>query len=192
MDFLFVTITAITVSVDSFVAGFSLSLNKKRNLQLPMTVAAVTYLLCVVACIVGQILRPFLENYVKYFGAAILFALGAMSVVRQEGICLSDISFGQCVAIGVSVGFDGAAACLSLAVQGLGNVLTLPLLFCRNALYGGVCRTKSCRHKTPTKHKLFVGRDVFCTVRGEIAGFVKKHAPNKRCVQLVVAVFTNV
>lgn len=129
MDFLFVTITAITVSVDSFVAGFSLSLNKKRNLQLPMTVAAVTYLLCVVACIVGQILRPFLENYVKYFGAAILFALGAMSVVRQEGICLSDISFGQCVAIGVSVGFDGAAACLSLAVQGLGNVLTLPLLF---------------------------------------------------------------
>ena len=28
-------------------------------------------------------------------------------------------------------------------------------------------------------------------MRGEIAGFVKKHAPNKRCVQLVVAVFTN-
>ena len=101
---------------------------RRRRRRNPL-LRALVYLLCVVACIVGQILRPFLENYVKYFGAAILFALGAMSVVRQEGICLSDISFGQCVAIGVSVGFDGAAACLSLAVQGLGNVLTLPLLF---------------------------------------------------------------
>ena len=73
----------------------------------------------------------------------------------------------------------------------LGKRADATVAFCRNALYGGVCRAKSCRHKTPTKHKLFVGRDVFCAVRGEIAGFVKKHAPNKRCVQLVVAVFTN-
>lgn len=129
MNLPFVLLTAITVSIDSFVAGFSLALNKSKNLALPITVAFVTYWMCLAASWAGNLLRPLLENCVKYVGAVILFALGLSNLAKREEDKICQINFSQCVAIGVGVGMDGAAAALSLVMQGVGDTVFLPILF---------------------------------------------------------------
>ena len=128
MNVLYVLATAVTVSIDSFFAGFSLSLNKRNNLTLPLTVALVTYVLCLAASFAGVLLRDFLQNYVKYAGALIMLVLGVANLVKKENEALRDVSFLQCFAIGVSVGFDGATATLSLVIQNIGDVVFTPVL----------------------------------------------------------------
>ncbi len=129
MNLPFVLLTAITVSIDSFVAGFSLSLNKRKSLMLPLTVAIVTYWMCLIAGWAGSLLRPLLQNYVKYIGAIILFALGLSNLAKKEDSEMQQIGFSKCIAIGVGVGLDGAAADLSLVMQGIGDTVFLPILF---------------------------------------------------------------
>lgn len=127
---IFVPLTAVTVSIDSFVAGFSLALNKQKTLTLPFTVAFITYLLCLAAVLTGSFLRQLLEGYQKYIGAAILFGLGACSLLKKDDKrSFGEISLSQCMAIGFGVGLDGAAAALSLALQGIGDKTLLPVLF---------------------------------------------------------------
>lgn len=128
MNLIFAVLTAITVSVDSFVAGFSLSVNKQKDLTLPLTVAIVTFWMCIVACRLGSLLRPLLADYGRYAGAFILFALAFANLLKKENAALGKISFSQCVAIGCGVGTDGAAAALSLSLQGMGDTLFLSLL----------------------------------------------------------------
>lgn len=128
MNLIFVLLTAITVSIDSFVAGFSLALNKQKNITLPLTVALVTFWMCLSACFLGNLLRPLLLGYVRYVGAAILFGLGICNLLKKESAALGKISFSQCLAIGCGVGLDGAAAALSLVLQGMGDTLFLSVL----------------------------------------------------------------
>ena len=129
MIILTVAITAIIVSLDSFVAGFSLSLNKKANLMLPSAVALITLLLCLVTTLVGTFLERYLGKYVDYFGAAILVLLAVMSLVKkdEETTSLQSVTLAESCAIGVAVGMDAAVANLSLAVNGVG--LLAPLVF---------------------------------------------------------------
>lgn len=129
MNLIYIIATAATVSIDSFIAGFSLSLNTKKSLTLPLTVAAVTYILCEIAALLGILLKNVLQNYVGIIGGGILIALGIVNLFKKENITLSSLSFSQCFAIGVGVGFDGAAACLSLVLQGIGDRLFTPIFF---------------------------------------------------------------
>lgn len=128
MNLLFVIVTAFTVSVDSLIAGFSLSLNKRKSLVLPLTVALVTYLLCTAASLAGTLLRDALQSYVKFIGAGILLCLGVVNLLKREETEFCEISVTQCFAIGFSVGLDGAVATLSLVLQGIGNAFVVPLL----------------------------------------------------------------
>lgn len=129
MNLFYVILTALTVSVDSFVAGFSVSLKKRRNLKLPVTVAAVTYLLCLATSLAGTFFRRFLQENVGYIGAAILVALGISALIKKEPDEPCEAKFSQCLAIGMGVGTDGAVANLSLVIQNMGNVYFLPILF---------------------------------------------------------------
>lgn len=129
MTVLTVATTAIIVSLDSFVAGFSLSLNKKANLALPSAVALITLLLCLVTSFVGSFLEKYLGKYVDYFGAAILALLAVVSLVKKddENINLQTVTLAESCAIGFAVGVDAAVANLSLAASGIG--LIAPLVF---------------------------------------------------------------
>lgn len=129
MNVLYVIATAITVSIDSFIAGFSIALNKKKNLTLPLTVACVTYILCVTASVAGTLLKDFLENYVGFIGMAIMLCLGTVNLFKPQNENLQTISFTQCIFVGFAVGMDGAAAALSLTLQGIGDIVFTPILF---------------------------------------------------------------
>ena len=124
-----VAITAIIVSLDSFVAGFSLSLNKKANLMLPSAVALITLLLCLATTFVGSILEKYLGKNVDYFGAALLLLLAVLSLVRKDEATtnLQSVTLTESLAIGVAVGMDAAVANLSLSVSGVGVIA--PLVF---------------------------------------------------------------
>lgn len=127
-NIVFVAATALTVSADSFAAGFSLALNRQKSLILPCTVAAVTYFLCLAACVAGEVLKPLLSRFVNYIGAAILFGLGVAGLLGRETETLRETEFSQCLAIGFGVGLDGAAASLSLVLEGTGDAVFLPIL----------------------------------------------------------------
>ena len=129
MNVILIVITAFTVSIDSFIAGFSLSINKRKKISLPIIVAVVTYALCLVASLTGALLKDFLQSYVQVIGAGILIILGISNLFRQESTTLKVVTLSESFAIGFGVGMDGAAAALSLTIQGVGDVIFTPLLF---------------------------------------------------------------
>ena len=128
-NFLTVAVTAVIVSLDSFVAGFSLSLNKKANFTLPSAVALITLLMCLVTSFIGQILANFLGKVVDYFGATLLVVLAVISLIKkdEEQVNLNVVTLGESLTIGIAVGMDAAVANLSLALNGIG--LIAPLVF---------------------------------------------------------------
>ena len=122
-------VTSLVVSLDSFVAGFSMSLNKRRNATLPIVVALVTLIMCVVTTFVGHALQGLLNDYVDTFSALILVVLAVMSLLKKDDDSMSvqALTLPQCFALGVAVGLDASVANLSLALQGYG--LIAPIVF---------------------------------------------------------------
>ena len=128
MKVLYVIFTAVCVSVDSFIAGFTLSINKRKSITLPLTVATVTLVMCLVAGVAATLLNGVLEQYGSFIGASILICLGVVNLLRKNSTTIQNVSFLQCFMIGFGVGLDGAAATLSLVLQGMGNALTVSLV----------------------------------------------------------------
>lgn len=126
MNTLFVLATSVTVSIDSFFVGFSVSLEKQDH-SLPVTVAAVTYVMCLAASLFGQKLSGMLVDG-RYLGATILLMLAVFNLFKRDEQVHST-SFLQNLTTAVGVGTDGAAAALSLAIQCQGDVIFAPLLF---------------------------------------------------------------
>ena len=152
MNLLYVVATALTVSVDALVVGYSVSLSARKNCMLPLTVAIVTYFMCLVASLAGSLLQDFLKGYVKYVGAAILVALGVNALRKKEDGSLQSAEFSQCLLTGFGVGIDGAVANLML-VQNLSDVLFVPALFAVThffAIYFGQCLAKNTKIEKPT------------------------------------------
>lgn len=122
-NLLTVALTAVIVSLDSFVAGFSVSLNRKSNLTLPSAVALITLLLCLLTSIVGKFLSHYATQYVNYVAAALLGLLALFNLLKRdedEAARLQSVTLGESLTIGVSVGMDAAIANLSLALDGAG------------------------------------------------------------------------
>lgn len=129
-NLLTIGITAVIVSLDSFVAGFTLSLNKKANLMLPSAVALITLLLCLATTLIGTLLQGYLGRVVDYFGAGLLALLALISLVKDdegEQANLSAVTLPESLTIGVAVGMDAAVANLSLSLLGVG--LLAPVVF---------------------------------------------------------------
>lgn len=134
-----------TVSVDALIVGYSVSLARRKNFALPLTVAAVTYILCLAASLAGTLLQEFLQGYVKYIGAIILVELGLDALRRKETYTLQEGNFAQCLATGFGVGLDGAVATLTL-VQSVEDILFTPILFAVThfaAIFIGQCLAKN-------------------------------------------------
>lgn len=124
--------TSLTVSIDAFFAGFSAGIGNKNNNALLTAVAVITYLFCLAACMLGNALSNLLNQTATCFGAAILIVLGICNLLKSQQNTPSAM---QCVATGVSVALDGAAAALSLSLQNVGNAIFTPILFAATHLF---------------------------------------------------------
>ena len=129
-NLLTLALTAVIVSLDSFVAGFSLSLNKKANLTLPSAVALVTLVLCLLTTLLGELLQGYLGKVVDYFGAGLLALLALLNLIKDddgEQAKLDTVTLTESMTIGAAVGMDAAVANLSLSLAGVG--LLAPIVF---------------------------------------------------------------
>lgn len=127
-EFLVIISTAIIVSLDSFVAGFSMSLNKRAN-SLPAAVAIVTLILCLITTFIGSLLKNYLYQITDIFGASILVCLAVINLFKrdEQNTALKQSTLWENLAVGFAVGMDAAVANLSLAVDGYGIIA--PLIF---------------------------------------------------------------
>ena len=122
-------ITSLIVSLDSLVAGFSVSLNKRQNVTLPAVVAFVTLVMCLVTTFVGYALKGALDDKVDLFSALILVTLAITNLLKSDDDTTGNrtLTFNECVVVGVAVGMDASVANLSLAIAGYGIIA--PIVF---------------------------------------------------------------
>ena len=128
MKTLFLITTALTVSIDSLICGFSLSLNTKRKLPVAIGISLTVFLLCLCAHYLGFYLKNVLTEKTANLGGIILIAVGVfnlLSTKKHEPTKGSLIK--QIIVVGFAVGLDGAVANLSLCIMGY-DAFYIPLL----------------------------------------------------------------
>ena len=126
-NFIFLVTTAFIVSIDSFLAGFSLS--KKPNHKMVIAGAvSIIFVLCVVANYLGAVLKNVLTENVASLGGSILVLIGVYDLIAiKKSQKERDSAIIESVVTGFCVGLDGALSNLSLSIMGM-NAFYVPVV----------------------------------------------------------------
>jgi putative Mn2+ efflux pump MntP len=125
----FLLLTALTVSIDSFVCGFSLSLGGGKKLPIVIGIALTVYVMCLSTNYLTAVFANKLSEKTACLGGLILIGVGIFNLLKKEssnketqnkGIIASSLF------TGFAVGLDGALANLSLSLMGI-NSFYVPL-----------------------------------------------------------------
>lgn len=125
----FLLITAFTVSIDSFVCGFSLAFSGKKKYLIVAIIALTVLFMCTAANCFAGIFADKLTERTACFGGLILIGIGIYNLFKKE----EERPLGegkivkQSLLTGFAVGLDGAAANLSLAIMGI-NAFYVPVI----------------------------------------------------------------
>ena len=126
----YLIITALTVSIDSFVCGFSLSFNSKRKLPLIVIIALTVFIMCAIVNYSTQLFANKISEKTASFGGLILICVGLYNIIKNKREPLKTTSprglISQSVLTGFAVGLDGALANLSLSLMGI-NQFYVPI-----------------------------------------------------------------
>lgn len=125
----FLLITAFTVSIDSFVCGFSLAFNGKNKFWIVPVIALTVFLMCLATNYFAKIFSGLLTEKIASLGGLILVAVGIYNLItcEKEAKQLKYSNLKQVIFAGFAVGLDGALANLSLAIIGI-NQFYVPLI----------------------------------------------------------------
>lgn len=128
MKAIYLTITALSVSLDSFFCGLSLSSKNYKNKVTLLGISGTVFLLCLAAATLGSTIGNFLESGANILGGAILIIVAGYGFIFENYddaplIISEKTSFMQAVILGFSIGLDGALGCFSLAVSGMNGFL---------------------------------------------------------------------
>ena len=123
---LYLLLTALTVSIDSFVCGFSLSTLKGKKIIIVMTIASIVFIMCLFTNYLTLLFQNLDEN-AGCFGGVVLILIGIFNFFRKEKSSTKGGIFSQSLVAGLAVGIDGALANLSLALMGI-NAFYVPLI----------------------------------------------------------------
>lgn len=120
-------IIAFTVSIDSFVCGFSLSMKKTKKLPIVLGIATTVLAMCVLVNYLTLFFAEKITEKTTCLGGLILIGIGLYNLIKRKGE-KKEIKSGfiQSVLTGFAVGLDGALANLSLSLMGL-NGFYVPL-----------------------------------------------------------------
>lgn len=124
----YLIITAITVSLDSFICGISLSLGKSKKLPLVAIITLTVYLMCIITNYGTLLLKDFITEKTTIIGGIILVSIGLYNLIKKDkDTSLSQKNFFiQSLSVGFAVGLDGALANLSLSLMGI-NAFYVPI-----------------------------------------------------------------
>ena len=124
----YLLLTAFTVSIDSFVCGFSLAFRKGSKIPIIIGIALTVLAMCLIANYTAVFLTKYLSEKTASLGGLILIGVGLYNLLKKDepekknnkGIIK------QSIISGFAVGLDGALANLSLALMGI-NAFYVPL-----------------------------------------------------------------
>lgn len=138
----FMILTALSVSVDSFFCGFSLSNKVKNKLVLILTIALTVFVMCRISTIFAYLFSNFITEKTASIGGVILIALGIYnlcSLKKNDSQIKKPIKqrsdFYQSLLCGFAVGLDGATASLSLYLLGINAFYVCYLIAFTHALF---------------------------------------------------------
>ena len=125
----FLLITAFTVSIDSFLCGFSLSYQPGKKLPIVLGIAVTVFVMCLLTNYATTFFAPFLSEKIASLGGIILVGVGIYTLFsfKKEEKCATGGMLKQSVVTGFAVGLDGAFANLSLSLMGM-NALYVPII----------------------------------------------------------------
>ncbi len=120
----FFLLTTITVSIDSFVCGFTLSFNKGKKLHLILGIALTVFIMCLIANYFGMFFSDYLNEKTAGFGGIILIGIGIWNLVKKDKASDNDERgiLKQSILTGFAVGLDGALGNLSLSLMGFNGI----------------------------------------------------------------------
>ncbi len=126
----FLIITALTVSIDSFICGFSLSFTAKRKYPIILIIAFTVFVMCSLTNYLTILLKNFINEQTANLGGIILIGVGFFNLFKpckhQDYHSKEKLSFYRVLLIGFAVGLDGALANLSLALMSI-NEFYVPI-----------------------------------------------------------------
>ncbi len=124
----FLLLTAITVSIDSMICGFSLSLMKPKKSTIVFIITLIVLIMCVITNYLAKFLSGILTEKTASLGGLILVAVGIFNLLKKENekLLMDKSLIKQTILSGFAVGLDGAIANLSLGVMGI-NQFYVPL-----------------------------------------------------------------
>ena len=124
----FLLITAFTVSIDSFVCGFSLAFSCKRKLPIVTVIALTVFIMCLIANYSTVFFSDKISEKTAGLGGIILIGVGLYNLLKKKNgeVSYPQNTFLQSLLTGFAVGLDGAVANLSLSLMGI-NSFYVPL-----------------------------------------------------------------
>ena len=131
----FLILTAITVSIDSLVCGFSLSLKSGKRLPVVLGIAVTVFIMCAITNYGAMLLSDVLNEKTVSLGGLILVGVGLFNLLKKrEEQVPSRTLFAETVISGFAVGLDGALANLSLSLMGMNDFYVPVIIAVTHAL----------------------------------------------------------
>ncbi len=124
--------TALSVSLDSFFCGLSMSVKTKENFKFLIGISLSVFILCIAGRYLGTTMYDALSNFSEIVGGSILLIISLFGFFEREKeknllVKSKDNIFLESIIIGFAIGLDGAAGCLSLSLMGYSS-LFVPIL----------------------------------------------------------------
>ncbi len=128
MKIIMLITTALSVSLDSFFCGLSMSVKTKENFKFLTGISLSVFILCVVGGTLGVRAHSFFADYSDLVSGGILLIIALFGLLKKDGEERTDLKnknniFLESLIIGVAIGLDGAMGCLSLSLMGYGAII---------------------------------------------------------------------
>ena len=127
----YILLTAFTVSIDSFICGYTLSLLNKKKIPVILGVTLTVFVMCLLANYLTAIFSSLINEKTACLGGLLLVAIGIYNLVKNKSASeptITNSSYIKTILIsGFAVGLDGAVANLSLSIMGM-NQFYVPLI----------------------------------------------------------------
>ena len=126
----YVLLTALTVSVDSLVCGFSLALTRHKKFTIVSCIAVTVFIMCALTNYLTVFFAEKITERTVCLGGLILIFVGIFNILNNKNPkekSQRKESFPQVLITGFAVGLDGAFANLSLSLMGL-NSFYVPVI----------------------------------------------------------------
>lgn len=127
----FLLLTALTVSIDSFICGFSLSFLSNKKTPIVIGIALTVFIMCAITNYATALLNGYISEQTASFGGLILIIIGLFNLLKNKDNDSAKITqdksiISQIIMVGFAVGLDGAIANLSLSLMGI-NQFYVPI-----------------------------------------------------------------